>query len=113
MPKVSKETAPQVQEFGPVTDRRKDYGRIHGGVRLIRGRFRHGGFSWFLLALHVRHRTYPISYDKWIREQVVENLGLPELYARLPALFELHRLESRELEVKAADLRALVETYIA
>jgi Cupin domain len=24
MPKVSKETAPQVQEFGPVTDRRKD-----------------------------------------------------------------------------------------
>lgn len=73
----------------------------------------HGAFSWFLLALHVKHRTYPIAYDKWIREQVVENLGLPELYQRLPPLFELTHLESRELEEKAADLRALVGSYIA
>ena len=73
----------------------------------------HGAFSWFLLALHVKHRTYPIAYDKWIREQVVTNLGLPELYPRLPPIFELNRLESRELDEKAADLRALVGIYIA
>jgi predicted nucleotidyltransferase len=71
-----------------------------------------GAFQWFLLALHVSRRTYPIAYDKWIREQVVDNLGLPELYARLPHLFEITRLESRELEEKAADLRALVDTYL-
>jgi len=69
-------------------------------------------FQYFLLGLHVALRTYPISYDKWIREQVVENLGLPELYARLPALFELRRLESDELVGKAADLRALVDAYL-
>jgi hypothetical protein len=73
----------------------------------------HGAFAWFLLALHVKHRTYPIAYDKWIREQVVENLGLPELYEQLPPLFELRRLESRELEEKAADLGALVRAYVA
>jgi hypothetical protein len=72
----------------------------------------HGAFQWFLLALHVLHRTYPIAYDKWVREQVVDNLRLPELYARLPHLFEIGRLESRELEEKAADLRALVDTYL-
>lgn len=72
----------------------------------------HGAFSWFLLALHVRHRTYPIAYDKWIREQIVDNLRLPELYERLPRLFEISRLESRELERKATDLRALVEIYL-
>jgi len=72
----------------------------------------HGAFSWFLLALHVKHRTYPISYDKWIREQVVDNLSLPQLYERLPHLFEIHHLESRELEQKASDLRELVETYL-
>ena len=72
----------------------------------------HGAFHWFLLALHVSRRKYPIAYDKWIREQVVENLGLPDLYERLPHLFEISQLESRELEQKAADLRALAATYI-
>ena len=72
----------------------------------------HGAFAWFLLALHIEHRTYPIAYDKWIREQVADNLAMPELYARLPSLFEIARLESRELEEKAARLRALVETHI-
>jgi len=60
----------------------------------------------------VARRTYPISYDKWIHEQIAENLGLPELYERLPPLFELHRLESRELEDKAAQLREIVESYL-
>jgi hypothetical protein len=73
----------------------------------------HGAFSWFLLALHIKHRTYPISYDKWIREQIVDNLAMPQLYERLPRLFEIHHLESRELEQKASDLRELVETYLA
>lgn len=69
-------------------------------------------FQYLLLGLHVARRTYPPSYDKWIREQVVDNLGLPELYARLPALFELSRLESDELVGKAADLRALIDVYL-
>lgn len=69
-------------------------------------------FQYFLLGLHVARRTYPIAYDKWIREQVVENLALPELYARLPSLFELSRLESDELIGKAADLRTLVDLYL-
>jgi hypothetical protein len=73
----------------------------------------HGAFSWFLLALHIKQRTYPIAYDKWIHEQVVENLSMPQLYEQLPRLFEIHHLESRELEQKAADLRALVEVYLA
>lgn len=71
----------------------------------------HGAFGWFLLALDVERRTYPIAYDEWIHEQVVENLTLPELYAQLPGLFEIGRLESRELEGKAVDLRGLVHRY--
>jgi hypothetical protein len=68
--------------------------------------------GYFLLGLHVSRRTYPISYDKWIREQVVENLGLPDLYERLPRLFELRRFESDEVVGKAEDLRALVDVYL-
>jgi hypothetical protein len=69
-------------------------------------------FQGFLLGLHVARRTYPISYNKWIREQVAENLGLPELYAQLPRLFEFERFESRVLEAKADQLRRLVEDYV-
>jgi hypothetical protein len=69
-------------------------------------------FRGFLLALHVSRRTYPLAYNKWIHEQVAENLGLPELYERLPPLFELERLESDALVWKADDLRALVDEYV-
>jgi hypothetical protein len=68
--------------------------------------------SYFLLGLHVSRRTYPISYDKWIREQVVDTLGLPELYERLPRLFELSRFESDEVVGKAEELSGLVEAYL-
>jgi len=66
-------------------------------------------FQGFLLGLHVSRRTYPIAYNKWIREQVAENLGLPDLYEQLPPLFELEHFESRALERKAAALRALAD----
>jgi hypothetical protein len=69
-------------------------------------------FQGFLLGLHVSRRTYPIAYNKWIREQVAENLGLPDLYPQLPRLFELDRFESRALERKANELRVLVEEYV-
>jgi hypothetical protein len=69
-------------------------------------------FQGFLLGLHVARRTYPLAYNKWIREQVAETLGLPELYAQLPPLFELERFESRALDSKAAKLRDLLHEYV-
>lgn len=69
-------------------------------------------FQMFLQALFISHRTYPIAYDKWIHEQVVEILGLPKLYEQLPRLFEIGRLESGELADKARDLRRLLDTYV-
>jgi hypothetical protein len=69
-------------------------------------------FQGFLLGLHVSRRTYPLDYNKWIREQVAENLALPALYARLPHLFELVPFESRALEEKAGELGALTREYL-
>jgi hypothetical protein len=69
-------------------------------------------FQMFLQALFITRRTYPIAYDKWIHEQVVEILGLPELYQQLPSLFEIGRLESGELVDKARDLQHLLATYV-
>ena len=72
----------------------------------------HRAFQAFLMGLHIARRTYPISYEKWIHEQVAENLGLPELYERLPAILEVSRLESDELAGNASELRALLDEYI-
>ncbi len=68
-------------------------------------------FREFLQALFIARRTYPIAYDKWIREQVAEILGLPDLYQQLPRLFEIDRFEGPELARKAEDLRRLLEEY--
>jgi len=61
--------------------------------------------------VYIARRTYPIAYDKWIREQVEEILGLPELYQQLPKLFEIRRFESQEIADKAEDLVGLFEKY--
>ncbi len=70
-------------------------------------------FREFLQALFIARRVYPIAYDKWIREQVVEVLGLEPLYRELTGLFELSRLESDELARKASALGALLDRYAA
>ncbi len=71
-----------------------------------------GAFQMFLQALFIAHRTYPIAYDKWIHEQVVELLGLPDLYLHLPPLFEIERFESAALVGKARDLQRLLDTWV-
>ena len=72
-----------------------------------------GAFQLFLQALFIAHRTYPIAYDKWIHEQVVAILGLPDLYEQLPHLFEIERFESSALVGKAQDLQRLLDIYVA
>lgn len=69
-------------------------------------------FGEFLQALFISRKIYPIAYDKWVREQIEEILGLPELYQRLPRLFEITHFESQELAQKGRDLEALVEEYV-
>lgn len=73
----------------------------------------YNAFQEFLQILFIAHRTYPIAYNKWIREQIVEILGLPDLYARLPALLEICPFESDLTAQKAKELEALVEHYVA
>lgn len=69
-------------------------------------------FEEFLQALFIARRTYPIAYDKWVREQIVQILNLPALYPRLVKLFQIHELESRELEEKAAEIERWIVEFI-
>src|SRR5450432_3995588 len=70
-------------------------------------------FQEFLQAVFIAHRTYPIAYNKWIREGVERWLGLPELYAELPPILEIKQLEGHELEHKSLALRGLLERWAA
>jgi len=65
----------------------------------------------FLQALFIARRTYPIAYNKWIHEQIVEILDLPDLYEQLPRLFEIKQFESNEIVDKAKALEDLLEKY--
>ncbi|MBI5297381.1 MAG: nucleotidyltransferase domain-containing protein [Chloroflexi bacterium] len=68
----------------------------------------------FLQALFISRRTYPIAYNKWIREQVAVWLAAPQLYAQLPRILSIHDLENvSELETKAAFLRSLAGEWLS
>jgi predicted nucleotidyltransferase len=69
-------------------------------------------FEEFLQALFISKKTYPIAYDKHIREQIVDILDLPELYDRLVRMFELPRFESDEMLGKKAILEDLADKYL-
>ncbi|HET9911060.1 MAG TPA: hypothetical protein VFQ13_04175 [Anaerolineales bacterium] len=71
----------------------------------------YNSYQEFLQALFIAHRTYPIAYNKWIREQVEEILGLSELYAQLTHLFEIKHFESSEIVDKAKEVEELLEKY--
>jgi predicted nucleotidyltransferase len=71
----------------------------------------YNAYREFLQALFIERRTYPIAYNKWIREQVDEILGLSELYAQLTHLFEIKQFEGHEIAEKAQEVEELLEKY--
>lgn len=71
----------------------------------------YNAYREFLQALFIARRTYPIAYNKWIHEQVVEILGLPALYEQLSHLFEIRKFESPEIADKAIEVEDLLEKY--
>lgn len=68
-------------------------------------------FQLFMQALFIAHRTYPIAYNKWIREQVEEILGLPDLYRLLPGVLEVRPFTSGIITSRAQELATLLELY--
>jgi len=67
-------------------------------------------FQKFLQALFISRGVYPIAYNKWIKMQVVEWLGMPDLYAQLPAILSVSNIESYETAEKAEKLAALLRS---
>lgn len=61
----------------------------------------------FLQALFIKDRTYPIAYNKWVKEQLVDILGKPETYRDLVDLMQIRDFESDELTEKSRALRAI------
>jgi hypothetical protein len=65
----------------------------------------------FLQALFISNRKYPISYDKWIKEQLTEILKMPNLYYELIKMMEYKKFDSIEHIEKANRLESLVSEY--
>jgi hypothetical protein len=69
------------------------------------------GYREFLQALFIAKSTYPLTYIKWIREQVVDWLNLPDLYAELPGILSITKLDSDEIIGKGQRLEELIEAF--
>ncbi|NJN43823.1 MAG: hypothetical protein HC806_03170 [Anaerolineae bacterium] len=54
---------------------------------------------------------YPISYEKWLQEQLGEMLELPEVYEALKQIFSIHPFTGSTFVEKAKQLEDLLERY--
>ena len=66
----------------------------------------------FLQGLFIARRTYPLAYNKWIRLQVVDWLGLPDVYTELTQILAISRLESEQVIARADQLTRLVDRWL-
>ena len=65
-------------------------------------------FQEYLQTLFVANKIYPIAYNKWIKEQIVKWLNMPDLYPKLSPILSVSDFESDEIIEKANMLRWLV-----
>lgn len=65
-------------------------------------------FGKYLQAIFIANKTYPIAYNKWIKEQIVKWLNKPELYPKLSPILSVSNIESNEINEKATILRKLL-----
>ncbi len=65
-------------------------------------------FQEYLQTLFIANRTYPIAYNKWIKEQVTKWLNRPDLYPRLSPILSVSNIESNEINDKAISLGELL-----
>ena len=65
-------------------------------------------FQEYLQTLFIANKTYPIAYNKWIKEQVVKWLNKPELYPKLSPILSVSNIESNEINDKVKMLRELL-----
>jgi predicted nucleotidyltransferase len=70
-------------------------------------------FHKYLQLLFISKQTYPIAYNKWIKEQIVNRLGLPGLYTALLPIISISHIESGELNQKTLVLSELVNAVKA
>jgi predicted nucleotidyltransferase len=71
----------------------------------------HKSLQEFLQALFIAYRVYPLAYNKWIRLQVEELLGLTDLYRALPPVISVGNIESSDMVERASDLKGLLEWW--
>jgi predicted nucleotidyltransferase len=65
-------------------------------------------FQEYLQTLFIANSTYPIAYNKWIKEQVAKWLHKPDLYKALSPILSISNIESNKINDKARDLRMLL-----
>ena len=66
-------------------------------------------FEEYLQALFISRRIYPLAYDKWVREQVVEVLGEPELFEELLYVLSIPSFTAHEFRDRAARMGRLLD----
>ena len=65
-------------------------------------------FQEYLRTLFIAKKIYPIAYNKWIKEQVVKWLNMPDLYPKLSPILSVSNIESNETNDKARMLLELL-----
>ena len=69
-------------------------------------------YQEFLQGVFISRQTYPIAYNKWIHEQIVEWLELPDLFDELLKVLTVTDLEGKDILLKVELLQGMLESWV-
>jgi hypothetical protein len=69
-------------------------------------------YQELLEGVFISRQTYPVAYNKWIHEQIVEWLELPDLYDDLLKVLTIADLEGNDILIKADLVFELLEHWV-
>jgi len=72
----------------------------------------YNAYREFFQGLFISKKIYPIAYDKWIKEQLVDILKDKTLYKKIVKLLDIGNFESDILKKKRRSLKKLISDYI-
>lgn len=67
----------------------------------------------FLQALFISRKVYPLAYNKWIRYQVEDLLGMMALYIELERWLAFLAMDTNAVVHRAEELKAMLEKYLS
>ena len=85
---------------------------VHRGLNFHAFDLLYRAMQEFLQALFISRKVYPLAYNKWIRYQIEDILGMMAVYVELERWLAFLAMDTNAVVHRAEELKAMLQKYV-